>query len=284
MPVTGFYINLASSRDRDVRMRRQLQALSLAARYSRFPAVDGAAPLGLGSARPAGEVGCFLSHYNLLRQNAGSEHLHVLEDDVILSRHAAGLIESIAVPGGVIEKFDIILTDAFVGMHMWDIQHYMKLVAECGVGRIPETGAPADIHVIDISKQKFACTASYLVNRGSIAKICGFLEHEVAATIRSPIDLYLRALANKGHLRIGITVPFITTVPLHHVTPSTIHGPEGDLTRLSMTLIRRALYLDCDAEAALREAAAALPVQGDGRDELIVAAVRLSLSPDFVPL
>lgn len=282
MPPAGFYINLDRSTERDARMRSELTALDLADRYSRFSAVDGAAQSGLSATLSAAEVGCFLSHFRLLQQNlGGGRHLHVIEDDTILSRHTAEVIERLTVTGGLLEEYDIILTDAHIGTDLDAIASYKKIVA-ASVADALQRDAPAKVLVMDISGLGFASTASYLVNRDSIGKICGFMASGIAAALPAPVDLFLRFLANKGHLRVGVTMPFITATPLFSITSSTMHSRNGDLMRLASTMIRRALYLDCDASAALQEATLYANPQSDGRDELILAAIRLSLSPDYV--
>ena len=279
MSWSGFYINLDRSTDRDARMRAQLEALSLEGNYARFPAVDGAEQTGVSSRRSAGEVGCFLSHLGLLRQNLGGDHLHVLEDDAILSGRTASVIERI-IANGVLDEYDIIMTDAHVGGNLATVIHFKKIVAASLQGESRQGDGSLNIKIIDISNQDFATTSSYLVNRNSVAKICGLLASEVAAGMRAPVDLLLRWLANNGHLRVGLTMPLVTTVPLHNITPSTIHTPDEDIMRLSSTLVRRALYVECDAEASLREAAQYANPSTDGRDELIFAAIKLRLQPD----
>ena len=77
-------------------------------------------------------------------------------------------------------------------------------------------------------------------------------------------------------------MPLITSIPLHGNTPSTIDNANCDAAEWVSTLIRRALFLDCDAKATLEEAALYSCPKSDGRDEVILAAYRLCLSPDRV--
>jgi GR25 family glycosyltransferase involved in LPS biosynthesis len=278
MPFSGFYINMDKSKDRDQAMRTQLEALSLMDRYSRFPAVDGTTQSRL-TYRSAGEVGCFLSHYLLLRQNIGSlYHLHVMEDDAVLSLSTAEVIERIVVTGGILQEYDIIMTEADLGNNIEMISYYKNIVA-ASLAETVQEGGPVNIQVLDISNKAFCCTSSLLINNNSISKICGLLESELSGAIRQPVDLFVRFLANNGYLRIGVTMPFITSVPIHSGIASTIRNRDRNLPSL---LIRRALFLNCDAKACLKEAARCSGPKSDDRDEVILAAFRLCLSPDYV--
>jgi GR25 family glycosyltransferase involved in LPS biosynthesis len=256
MSFAGFYINLDKATDRDAMMRRQLGVLSLAESYSRFPGIDGATHFDL-TYRSAGQVGCFLSHYTLLRLNIGtSRHLHVLEDDANLSPRSHEIIERIVIPDGVLLEYDIIFTEADLGYDIDLLRYFRQIVADSfATNGLQVSGLQPHVLVLDISQQKFACTSSYLVNRHSIPKICGLLETELSGAVRQPIDLFLQFLANNGHLRIGVTMPFITTIPLYGSNPSAIEAQDTDCAGWVSTLIRRALYVDCDARAVLDETA-----------------------------
>ena len=277
MSFSGFYINMDKSIDRDAKMRSQLGVLSLADRYRRFSAIDGATWSGLSN-RSNGEVGCFISHLRLLEQNVtGADHLHIMEDDTILSTRTAQVIERLTVTGGLLEEYDIIMTDAYLGCNLDMISYYRDIVVNSLAGDAHRMDREPRISVLDISGQPFACTSSYVANINSIPKIRGFLEAELSEGIRCPVDLLLRCLANNGHLRVGVTMPFITSVPINNDTASTINIHGDDLSASVSTLIRRALFLDCDAKAALAEAALCPGPASDDRDEVILAAVRLRL-------
>src|ERR1700761_1448299 len=99
MAVRGFYINLDRSPDRRAQIEAELEKLAGIGAYERFAAVDGhASPL-----RPEfgfrGMLGCFLSHLGVLEANrdqGGDDWLHVIEDDALVSRLAAPVIETLA--------------------------------------------------------------------------------------------------------------------------------------------------------------------------------------------
>src|SRR5271157_102699 len=98
MAYVGYYINLDRSPDRRAVMDAQLAQLGLTDHYRRFAAVDGN-PQGLASPTlTVSELGCFASHQQLLQRHAdGAEHLHLIEDDIVLAKRTASFIDGIIV-------------------------------------------------------------------------------------------------------------------------------------------------------------------------------------------
>src|SRR5258708_15667754 len=82
----GFYINLDRSPERRGEVEAQLKRFGLEHRYRRFPAADGNV-LNVPNPRLTNaEIGCFTSHYLVLKENLDSRtHLHIVEDDVVFS-------------------------------------------------------------------------------------------------------------------------------------------------------------------------------------------------------
>jgi len=74
----GFYINLDQNLERRNYVEKQLAACNLESRYTRFPACVGNA-LNLKAPRlTAGQIGCFSSHYLLLKSQVDSPgHIHL---------------------------------------------------------------------------------------------------------------------------------------------------------------------------------------------------------------
>ncbi|WP_260703651.1 glycosyltransferase family 25 protein [Edaphobacter flagellatus] len=77
-------INLVERRDRRRDMEAQLKKFNLTAEF--FPAVK---PAEVGDWPSLGARGCFLSHYNILKQalDAGARNVLILEDDLDFSPH-----------------------------------------------------------------------------------------------------------------------------------------------------------------------------------------------------
>ena len=246
MLYSGFYINLDRSVDRRAAMEAQFARLGLSERYARFPANEG----GCGypaSTLTANELGCFASHYEVLRQNLGSErHLHVLEDDAVLAGCAADVVTSV-VSGGMLDNHDLIFTDTIIPL---DTEIYRDLRARFARDVVTESGQRT-------TKIRFglipytACMASYVVNRESIGKLVDLLGAELSAGARLPIDLLIRNAVGRGTLRAKCLFPFVTSVVPDKFASTLGRKARNWHSDFAMELIRHGFYVDCDRSAAL---------------------------------
>ena len=115
--IVGRYINLDRSVERRAAFEARLGDLGVLDRYPRFAAIDGAAAQPGCPLKP-GEAGCFLSHYELLRQHVGDgRHVHVLEDDAVLGPQSVPLIDEI-VAGYAMDQYDILYTDVSINFNL----------------------------------------------------------------------------------------------------------------------------------------------------------------------
>jgi GR25 family glycosyltransferase involved in LPS biosynthesis len=128
MSYRGFYINLDQNLERRSHIEKRLTAYQLKSRYTRFPACLGNA-LNLKAPKlSAGAIGCFSSHYLLLKSQIDSPtYIHVTEDDVVFSPVIATLLDTLLAKG-VLGDYDMLYTDIFVPI---DLQHVRDL-APCG--------------------------------------------------------------------------------------------------------------------------------------------------------
>src|ERR1700733_16232186 len=114
MDYRGFYINLDRRPDRRAEMEAELARYNLKEAYKRFSAADGNSLRGPNPHLKEGEMGCFTSHYLLLKENLGqTKPLHVIEDDVVFASCTGQAIRW-AIEQGHLAKYDIIYTDIFV--------------------------------------------------------------------------------------------------------------------------------------------------------------------------
>src|SRR3954471_16433274 len=91
----GAYINLDRHPERRSEIDKQLNALGIADRYIRFPAVDGASIKALPKGISAAAAGCFWSHYLALEKfKSANTCVHVLEDDAILTSYLPQIIDN----------------------------------------------------------------------------------------------------------------------------------------------------------------------------------------------
>ncbi|MGB6602824.1 MAG: glycosyltransferase family 25 protein [Steroidobacteraceae bacterium] len=248
-PFSGRYINLDASTQRRARLEQQLHALGLAHAYARFAAVDGMRMSGAPGAISRREHGCFASHARLVREAcSGSAHLHVLEDDALLSPEFLPVMRG-AIDEGVLDEFDLLFTDVFVP---WDPLQIASLewarrrhiCVDPDSGRESLTGAS----IFNLHGKRLACTSSYFVARRSLDRVAGLLESALAAGPAEPVDLTLRELVDKGTLKAACIVPFVTSVALEEATGSTIHGEllGPELSRLACSVVRHAYFVRPD--------------------------------------
>jgi GR25 family glycosyltransferase involved in LPS biosynthesis len=245
---SGFYINLDRSTQRKEEIETQLEQFSLLSQYSRFSAADGNV-LGVeGSSLHAGEIGCFTSHYLLLEKNLNqAHHLHVMEDDVILSRATYPSLQMLN-NSEMMNNYDIIFTDTCLPYDPRAIRE-LKTLYDASVEK-DETGKITSlkkITVIDLLGRYLASMSSFLVYKNSIAKLHALLQQELKAGPRMPVDLFIRAMINKGLIRAGCIFPFTTSIRLEHLVSSSIFDrSEVVLPLLAFSLLRHSFFIECD--------------------------------------
>jgi GR25 family glycosyltransferase involved in LPS biosynthesis len=267
MAYLGHYINLDRSTDRRVAMEAQLARLDPVQRYHRFAAIDENAMGFTSAALTASELGCFTSHYKLLRQHLDStEHLHILEDDAVLAKRTAEFVEWI-IASGMLDDHDLLFTDMAPPSDFNFLCEARSRYASHI--RRTEDGTATNIRFSIVPY--FACMASYLVNRRSIGLLHDILERELASGARSPIDLLIRDKVAAGALRARCLFPFITSVAPGKFT-STIRPNDHDkLSLLAVDLLRHSFFVECNPAATLDVANQSLPDPGAGLyDRLLV--------------
>jgi GR25 family glycosyltransferase involved in LPS biosynthesis len=285
-PYHGVYINLDRSAGRREQMEAQLARLGLKDRYARFPAADGSALNVPRSTLRPGELGCFVSHYRVLQEARGlGKCVHILEDDAVLSEHVRPVIED-AAAAGPFERFDILFTDTLVSLHLGMLK---GLKAAFDATALPPVRPLrlADLQVIDLAQQNFACTTSLVVGVNSIERVVGLYRAELDRGPTRPVDLFIRDCLQAGTLRAACLFPFVTSFDLKEVAATTIAGGAGQAANPSVAVLAVLRYLffvgrDLDYAKACLDAA----TQHDRRPTnphhaMIVQALEFVLSPDF---
>ena len=210
--IRGRYISLASSAARRSRLEGHLQTLGIAERYSWFPAICGDNNAAAARGLKTGEWGLWQSWIQLLkeelRQPDQSDWLHIVEDDVELSRHFWLFCQRLK-PG--IPKFDLLFTDMYVNPSI-----YRALSAQH-----QQLQAIGEIHLKNDLYS--GCAASVLIHRKRLPEVLRRLE--TCSEIRKPllpIDNQLRHYFAKNQLSFCRTAPFITGVSPDSIENSTI--------------------------------------------------------------
>jgi GR25 family glycosyltransferase involved in LPS biosynthesis len=282
MDYAGFYINLDRSRERRAAMETHLAAYGLADRYRRFPAAEGNSQGFPNTKLLDGEMGCFTSHYLLLKANHGqTTPLHVVEDDVLFSRFTAGAIDSV-ISGGQLTHYDIIYADAFIPTSNILYKKY-KYLYDKNIQR-DENGrvSRVNLSVIDMKDVGFASTASMIISPQAIDKLAGLYATELARGPEAPIDLIIRRLTEAGTLRVGCIFPFVTSLRLESVFGTTMNEQELRLTALAGTIARHAFFIDCDWDKCREYAAKylSLPPE-DAQLQILMQILGFSLDKRF---
>jgi GR25 family glycosyltransferase involved in LPS biosynthesis len=213
---SGWYINLDRSLTRRASVEDQLAAAGCADRYERFAAVDGAtAPHG-GSPLSPGALGCFLSHARIILRHAernDGRPLHIMEDDVVLSRRHLHFLDQIAMPA--VDRFDIVFTDVSINFNLILLLSTLKHYRLTG---LPEPGPPGEppqpramIHQL-LNGQQFGGSSSYLVSPQGLTRLAERLEAALVAGPQLPIDMFYVHLLQIDALRGVCTVPFLTSI------------------------------------------------------------------------
>ena len=95
----------------------EIERHGLRDRYRRFAAIDGRS-IYTNSKISAAEKGIFASHLALFEQAAaGTEVLHIIEDDVAFSSALAPFIDWV-VDSNAIQDYDMVVTDTFIPINM----------------------------------------------------------------------------------------------------------------------------------------------------------------------
>lgn len=261
MPIAGYFINLDRSTDRRAAMEAQFRALDPPIAYQRFPAIDGTAT-GIQNAHlnPA-EVGCFMSHAALLRgQIGGTRHVHVLEDDALLSRRMAAYLDAI-ITSGILDRCDMLFTETLVPINGAVARDARRRYRD-NIRRDPD--GTAHITRLDIVTYT-SSSSSYLVNRSAIGKVSRLLDDALAAGLTTPFDIFLQDRAKRGALRIACAFPFITsvkpagfasTIKQDTTRPAAARNSWTAASTLAVDLMRHSFFVDCDMRDGLEMARA----------------------------
>lgn len=261
LPYAGYYINLDRSTSRRASVEAQLRALGLERTYWRFAAVEGRDAGAVAGSITSDEYGCFASHAQLLNAAAdGIRHVHVLEDDVLLSPELLSVMGSL-VSRGVLDSFDLIFTDTFVPLDPAHLRCYEQAYRR-RIPLAPQEAPLREVSLIDLKGVYWACTSSYVAAQRSLKRIAALLNDALRTGPSEPVDLYLRHLVNDGELKAAVCLPFLTSIDLALDLDTTIRrGAVGtDLSRLACNLVRHSYFVRPDLEAIRRMTEQFFPV------------------------
>lgn len=205
-PFNGVYLNLERCHTRRTYMEAHLSGLDLKPYFRRLVAVDGNAER-LDRQFPgrltAGELGCYLSHVRALVSHAQTDrHLHVLEDDSVLSPQWLASI------GEVTQwlkqrPWDLFFTHVGFHINPWTLAYFSRL-RQCQ----RDQGGLVFFNVREV--KEFGGLHSYIVNYRSIGRIARMLMFPGWHNL--PVDMVIKRLVVDAQLKAFGVAPFLSSV------------------------------------------------------------------------
>jgi GR25 family glycosyltransferase involved in LPS biosynthesis len=274
LPFHGYFINVDHKPERRLRMEDQLQRLGLMECYRRVAAHDGNRLAAEPENLSRGEYGCFASHIDALSQGAlTGTHLHILEDDALLSPHFPPAASKL-VRQGLFNEIDILFTDVGIRPDSVTVR-----AIDGVVGNLVGSGH-ASIKLLDLNSLDWTCSASYLVAARSVNRLKEVLAAELRSGPRTPFDIHLRSLVRAGQFRACVCLPFLTSIALDLDFHSSVRGP--DASRIACNIIRQSFYIDCDVGALESALQKHCPVSSvDRRRRATLDAIAFTMYGDF---
>ena len=281
MTYTGFYINLDRSIQRKEEIETQLAQHRLERIYQRFRATEGDNLNLPNTSLKAGEMGCFMSHHLLIKANLEqAAHLHVIEDDVLFSHYTESAIRSI-ITSGTFDRYDIIFTDMAIPASNFYYKGYKDLYEQCVTRDSSGEAQNVKFRLINLKDERFASTASYVVNNKSIKKIHQIYDREITNGPRMPVDFLIREKAHEGAIRVGCIFPFVTSIRLEHVINTTIRGRYDAIPVLAAEIARHSFFVDCDWTLCHQYIRKFLSLPEDDHRQVLTDVLGFSLSDKF---
>jgi len=238
--VEGVYINLDRAAERRAAMEKQLSEIGLPYPLERFAGIDGSRQAGCPDGLLPGQYGCWLSHLGTLERSLPSgRHLHVVEDDALMSTGLAALPHVVqSLDSGSAGDWDILYLDATL-VELEDMYQMFQWVQEARPkGLVDLHRVPADFTVYG--------ALSYVVNAARKKYVHDFLRSYLHAG--APIDNVFAAGIREGRLKAYVTAPFLTSGSDVSMV-STLGYEDGD-GFLAWFLFRRLCFFDLNEEAA----------------------------------
>lgn len=236
----GVFINLDRAPERRAAMEKQLSDIRLPYPIERFAGIDGSRQPGRPENLRPGQYGCWLSHLGALERSVPNRHhLHVMEDDALLSRKLAVLPEAVAALASDLGAgWDILYLDATLVeiADMYQVFEWVQQARRKGL---------VDLHRVPAEFTVYGAL-SYVVNSSRKEYVHDLLRSYLHAG--APIDNVFAAGIREGRLRAYLTAPFLTSGSDASMV-STVGYEDGD-GFLAWFLFRRLCFFDLSEEAA----------------------------------
>jgi GR25 family glycosyltransferase involved in LPS biosynthesis len=232
-PWQGYFINFDRSAERRATMEKQLGEAGMSSFYAPFGELDG--PLVSASNLSQKESNRFRSHHAVLAGAAAdAAFIHVVEDNVVFSRHLpTALAASIA--RGAFDAFDVVHLDAIISPNDHTAVEQLKRAFNAG----------RELRLIEVKNRRFFAASSYLVNQRSLPKVRDALAAEIGGNGPArALDLFYLEESQQGRLRAAVLFPYLTSVAAAPASAAAIPQVEDAL--------RYAFFADFDLKGARR--------------------------------
>lgn len=242
MALRGFYINLDRSEERRRNAESEIVKLASLGPYQRFPAVDGRRVTGWPDVKNRAELGCYLSHLSVIRQNVGCDGwLHIIEDDVAVSRFANSALSMVSSQSNF-DQFDVVFHSVTIKCNLFITQVFRKhFDMNTTLSDMGGVLAVKRFSALALGQFDFYGCVSYMINPRSIGRVAELLTQSLNTEPFKPVDKVMSTLARTGELNMSCTVPYFVVPRLE--SESTMQE-ELDLWRHSQILIKHVLFAD----------------------------------------
>jgi GR25 family glycosyltransferase involved in LPS biosynthesis len=232
-PWQGYFINFDRSAERRASMEKQLGQAGLSSLYEPFSALDDAPAAASKLTRR--EIGRVRSHHAVLSAaTADASFVHVVEDNVVFSRHLPMAL-SASIARGAFDAFDVVHLDAIISPNDHTAVEQLKLAFNAG----------RELRLIEVKNRRFLAASSYLVNQRSLPKVCEALAAETGGNGPArALDLFYLEESQQGRVRAAVLFPYLTSVAAAPASAAAIPQVEDAL--------RYAFFADFDLKEARR--------------------------------
>jgi GR25 family glycosyltransferase involved in LPS biosynthesis len=260
------YINLDERLDRRNMMEAKLKRHFDESEFSRFSAHK-------GDDRPClikkAELGCFLSHQNVINNASDQAFTLILEDDIIFpakfKNYLVPLLE-------VVSKFNPAEWDILFLTQMTNITNLAGTYNLLNLKRhLKQKGDGDDFQVIDCKNYYVSSCAAYLLNPKSKTKISEILDVQITEKYPLPIDLLWMREIEQNRILCKFIFPYITG--LESLADSSI---QSNHQFSSSTLLEDQLnlfYVDTDLERLIEKYTSSDELISNNKEQFLASQI-----------
>ncbi len=266
------YINLSSREDKRLLIESSFKENKIEGwSLSRFEAIEKnfVKKNKIAGSLPSPEIGCFLSHRDIIKSSLSSlDHIFIAEDDIEFGRKTFSLIDNIV--KNIEFEWDILFLDICVPVPEGMIQLFQLSKS------LKSEGA---VILLDLSDKAFGSAASYIVNKNSLSKLTILLDQ--IQYIDQPIDLLYKKLIHSGVLKAFVTFPFLTTLSKLS-EQSDLQSIDHYVTELTWHTFRKMVWNEAQREQYQSNLEALSNLQYDRSEEDFSLLLKAFINKNYV--